>query len=190
MTQQINLFNPEFRKKRSSPFSSTALGVMLGLVALAIAGLYGYGRMQNAELRKQMAATESTLKAEQARAQKISAEVAAQTKDPQLQAEIERLQQRLEGLNENLALLNTGALGDTAISGRTLNAEVVPNFLQRLGREKVISGRPFAALAIRQPKVEAGKDASKQPRHLEFVVSSSEVQSEKNPAQIAAGGLQ
>src|ERR1043166_6925021 len=114
MTQQINLFNPEFRKKRSSPFSSTALGVMLGLVALAIAGLYGYGRMQNAELRKQMAATESTLKAEQARAQKISAEVAAQTKDPQLQAEIERLQQRLEGLNENLALLNTGALGDTA----------------------------------------------------------------------------
>ena len=64
-----------------------------------------------------------------------------------------------------------------AITGRTLGADMVPAYLQRLGREKSFSGRQFASLDIRQPKsvrnAEKG-EAPGDPKFLEFSLSTAE----------------
>ncbi|HSS46460.1 MAG TPA: hypothetical protein VLL03_03485, partial [Burkholderiales bacterium] len=74
-----------------------------------------------------------------------------------------------------LWLTSFDILGDgneMAIGGRTLRAELVPVYVQRLSREQVMKGRQFAFLQISQPQAEGKKPASLP--YLEFSLQSSE----------------
>ncbi len=64
----------------------------------------------------------------------------------------------------------TGDAAQMSMSGAVLSPELVPAYIQKLGHEKMMRGKPFAALQMRQPKVEDGKVA----RYMEFTLQSSE----------------
>lgn len=66
----------------------------------------------------------------------------------------------------------TGDAIQMNMRGGALNPELVPGFIKRLGAEKVMRGKVFAALQILQHKVEAGKPAGKP--YLEFTLQSAE----------------
>jgi hypothetical protein len=62
-----------------------------------------------------------------------------------------------------------------------LSPDLVPSYIQRLNKEKVLAGRSFSRLEMNrpaQPAVGAAKDAKKAParapRFLEFSLATSE----------------
>lgn len=57
-----------------------------------------------------------------------------------------------------------------ALNGATLDAQLVPVYIQRLSKEKVMRGKTFAALQMQQPKKDANQPA---PRYLEFSLHSA-----------------
>lgn len=64
-------------------------------------------------------------------------------------------------------------IGDAAqisLSGAVLSPELVPSYIQKLGHEKVMRGKAFAALQMQQPKAGSGKVA----RYVEFTLQSTE----------------
>lgn len=72
----------------------------------------------------------------------------------------------------------TGAGDDTQISGRALQPELVPAYINRLKQEPVMRGKSFAVLEMSQPAEEAaGKDKDKkaeQAHYIEFNLRSAE----------------
>lgn len=79
--------------------------------------------------------------------------------------------------------------GELEIRGRVLSPDLVPSYIQRLNREKVLAGRSFARLEMSRPKPEAatGKDkdvkkAPGLPRYLEFSLATLDAsKAEKAP---------
>lgn len=57
-----------------------------------------------------------------------------------------------------------------SLSGRATDPSLVPGYIQRLDREKVMQGKSFAALQMQQPKADGGKPA----RYVEFILQSVE----------------
>ena len=57
-----------------------------------------------------------------------------------------------------------------SLSGAVVNPRLVPAYIQRLGREKVMRGKTFSTLQIQQPKDDAGRIM---PRYVEFSLSST-----------------
>ena len=68
-----------------------------------------------------------------------------------------------------------GAGSEMAIIGRTVRPELVPVYVQRLGREPVMKGRQFASLRISLPQqtTSEAKPAGN-PRYLDFSLRSVE----------------
>jgi hypothetical protein len=67
-----------------------------------------------------------------------------------------------------------GAGHDVVIQGRTVRAELVPDYLQRLNRESVLKGSTFAEMRMYQPprQVDPEKKPA-QPDFLEFRIATS-----------------
>ncbi len=63
-----------------------------------------------------------------------------------------------------------GDAAQMSINGAVLSPELVPAYIQRLSREKVMHGKIFASLQMQQSKVESGKAA----RYVEFALQSAE----------------
>ncbi|HXU92164.1 MAG TPA: fimbrial assembly protein [Gallionella sp.] len=69
-------------------------------------------------------------------------------------------------------------IGDAAqirLTGRTLSPELLPVYIQRLGKESIMRGKTFAALQMQQPKAEGRANAVPvpTPHYVEFVLNSS-----------------
>jgi hypothetical protein len=80
-----------------------------------------------------------------------------------------------------------GAGKDISIEGRTLQAELVPLYIQRLGREEALRGHAFATLSV-QPPTElsvSSTEPRKTAEFLEFRMSSRAVDAPpaRGPAQ-------
>jgi hypothetical protein len=69
-------------------------------------------------------------------------------------------------------------IGDGAqmsLSGAVVNPQLVPSYIQRLGKEKVMHGKTFSTLQMQQPK----KDGDRLiPRYVEFNLRSTAVTGE------------
>ena len=83
---------------------------------------------------------------------------------------------------------NIGGSGELEIRGRTLSPELLPTFIQRLNRERVLAGRTIARLEMTRPKPETVVDTSKgageeerAPRFLEFRLATETAKPEKKP---------
>jgi len=84
-----------------------------------------------------------------------------------------------------------GGGGEIEIRGRATSPDLVPGYIQRLNREKVLAGRSFARLEMARPKAEPekGKDKDKEakqmpqmPRYLDFSLATAEASKpEKTP---------
>ncbi|MCE9641815.1 MAG: PilN domain-containing protein [Betaproteobacteria bacterium] len=219
MSQQINLFNPIFRKKSFSATSSTSIlyAVIAAVVATALFAVYEDRRV--GELVKNSQAADRTLKDLSARRDKLNAELTGRKPNTQLEAEITGLESVLKGRNEIIVALQSAGIGTTTgfsefmrafsrqdvnglwltgfdiagggtqltLTGRALNADMVPGYLKRLNAEPPMQGRQFAAMRISQPvrapesaksdKADKGTPAPKAqaPLFLEFTLSSSEL---------------
>jgi Tfp pilus assembly protein PilN len=212
MSQQINLYNPLFRKTGFSFASATAL-LYYVVAALALSGLAAV--YENYQLRNASAvarATEEMHKAALARLEKLSATIAQQKPNAQLEAEVQRLESQLKGRQEVIEALNGGVVGNTvgfsdhmrafsrqtidglwltgfdiaqggndiSIQGRTLNADLVSNYLDQLNREKPLQGHQFAMLRIGQPPANVSAQrpgeapAPATARYLEFLLATNE----------------
>jgi hypothetical protein len=220
MSQQINLFNPLFRPKGFSFTSAKAMlyGAGIALVLAAAAAVYVETGVRGAQAVAQ--AVDADYKAAVAKRDQLVAEIAALKPSAQLEQEVIGLESTLQGRREVVDTLKSGAIGNTrgfsdymlafsrqnlnglwltgfdvagnelAIQGRTLNADLVAKYLNRLNQEKALNGRQFGVMRISRPSVAtlaatdaakkgdapAGKEpAAKSPPYIEFSISTIEL---------------
>ncbi|MGD2139097.1 MAG: hypothetical protein PVH25_01765 [Burkholderiales bacterium] len=112
MSQQINLYNPAFERKRDLlTFQSvvTAWGIgfavaVVVVVALAVRGSY---------LERELLRTDAAREAAQARMTELAGQLAARQPNPELAMQVKRLEQSLASRQEIMSTLQTGVIGDT-----------------------------------------------------------------------------
>lgn len=214
MSQQINLYNPLFEPRRewmSFNIAAATLLALLGLFALgSVAANWRHGNL----VRQERAAAQRLTHAKEEMT-RLANQLGGRQKDPQLLAELERVQAELKSRDEVVAVLQGGALGNTAgyseylrafarqsieglwltgfsitgaghhivIEGRTLRADLVPDYLQRLNRERIIQGSTFAEMQMRQPAHDPGDKKSAEPAYLEFKLATAPEPDRKKGAQ-------
>jgi Tfp pilus assembly protein PilN len=176
--QQINLYQPIFRKQRQV-FSAATMAQAAALVAVVLLGLYAFGRFKVAALEAEGAQLEAREKALTAQLGRIDPKTGA-SRRAEVEQDIKKLnatlleQQRLidvlrdqplgttEGFSGYLAALGrqhtaelwltdltiNGATRAIDLGGRSIRAELVPLYLQHLGRETALSGQRFDRLDI------------------------------------------
>lgn len=176
--QQINLYQPIFRKQRQI-FSATTMLSSAGIVAVALLGIYAFGLWQVTGLEHEAVQLEGREKAYTAQLARLDPTSGAQRRK-QIEKELERLnatvlrQQRLaevlrkrsvsstEGFSADLAALArrhvgglwltklsiNGASGAIELAGRAVAPELVPEYLQSLSEEPALSGQRFDRLQI------------------------------------------
>ena len=179
MYQQINLYQPIFRKQRQI-FSATTLAQVLGIVAAALLLLYGYGLLQVRGLEGEVVQLEGREQALITQLARIDP-TQNQHRRTEVEEELKKLnaalltQQRLidvlreqplgsqTGFSGYLAALGrertpelwltqfaiNGSTGALELAGRSTRPELVPEYLQRLGREQALTGQRFDALRDR-----------------------------------------
>ena len=64
----------------------------------------------------------------------------------------------------------TGDAAQISLSGAVLNPELLPAYIQRLGKEGVMQGKAFSTLQMQQPKDGASQGAA--ARYVEFTLHS------------------
>ena len=149
MSQQINLLNPAFRK-RHELFTALMLAQALIVLALVMAGVYGYQSRQVTLLAKQVQAGADSLEQERARLVRVAAEYAPRKKDAALEKRMQELEQQLEGEEAVLDVLQSGSLGNTqgysgymrAFARQTVNGLWLTGFsIRGAGKDMAIGGR-------------------------------------------------
>jgi hypothetical protein len=178
MYQQINLYQPIFRKQRQI-FSAVTMLQAVGVVAVALLGIYGYALAQVGALEAEVVQLEGREKALTTQRMRIDPKLSANRR-AELETELRRLnatlldQQRLidvlreqplgrvEGFSGYLAALarqrtpelwltEIGINGGTAaieLAGRSLYPKLVPEYMQRLGNEPALAGQQFDRFEI------------------------------------------
>ncbi len=112
MSQQINLFNPDFLQKKKL-FTAATMAVALGVLC---AGLLGFGiaaKLRVASLQAQADSGAAQLEKTQRRLASVSAEFMPRKEDPGLAQELSLAQGELAGLKEVAGIIERGELGDT-----------------------------------------------------------------------------
>ena len=153
MPQQINLFNPAFLDQRDPLSSKTALMGWL-VVALLSVAFAGYAGMRNRQLAQQEREVAAKVTAAQAEIQRLAGQVAGRKQDPQIAAEIARLDSEIKGRDEVMAVLTGGALGDTRGFSEHLRAFARQSFegvwltglhIAASGQDVAVEGRALRA---------------------------------------------
>jgi hypothetical protein len=225
LTQQINLFNPAFRRQRVRPSMSHVIaGVVIAVAALA--ALQFHFERQVKGLNEELLSAQALLKTRQTYVAQLQAAGEAAKGKSVVDAEISKLETELKAARETMEALKGGALGsqqgfseymrafsrqslnglwltgfaiagagDISIQGRVTNADLIPSYIERLRREKVLQGRSFATFDVHQVKAEPvetakGKDERKIARYLEFTLTTMEPGADAVAAIPKAGSTQ
>ena len=178
MLQQINLYQPIFRKQRLI-FSAVAMAQGAGIVAAALLALYGYGALKVTRLEGEAARLESLEQTFTAQLGAIDPALGANARAG-VEQEIAALNATLESQRRLIDVLRNQPLGGTngfsgylaalarqhrpelwltrvavnggtravELGGRSLRAEAVPEYLRRLGSETALAGQRFDRLEI------------------------------------------
>ena len=112
MSQQINLFNPDFLQKKKR-FTAAAMAAALGVLALGLLGVGVAAKMRVASLQAQADSGAAQLERTQKRLASVSAEFVPRKEDPGLAEELALAQGELAGLKEIAGTIERGELGDT-----------------------------------------------------------------------------
>ena len=189
MSQQINLYNPAFRRVRdllAAPLVGAAALACLAVVAvLALWANHG-ARQREAEL----AALQPQVKQQQDELAALARELAVPKRNARLEAELAEATALLEGREEVLHALAGGGQsigfadtlaalarqslpglwltqfsvadgsGELTLRGRTLDPIELPVFIRRLNAEKALQGRPIAELSLKDATLAAPTAAS------------------------------
>ena len=121
MSQQINLYQPIFRKEEKK-FSTVAMLQSVGLVALGIVAIYGYSWWQNGELKKELKRAELNQAAAAKRLAEVTDKFGQGEKQSPADMEIARLEteiiskQRIQEALQSGVFTNTIGFSDYFIS--------------------------------------------------------------------------
>lgn len=149
MSQQINLFNPDFRPRREL-FTALMLVQALVVLTLVLAGVYAYQYRQAQALNRQAGELAAQLEQEKLNLMKVSAEYAPRAKSEALEKRAGELERQLQGEEAVLEVLQGGSLGNTqGYSGYMLAfaRQSVPGLwltafsIKGAGKEMAIAGR-------------------------------------------------
>ncbi len=112
MSQQINLFNPIFRKQRKY-FSSVTMLQALALIWLALVGLAVESSTRTAALEQQLATTDAQVIAKDKKLAQDRVRFAPRQKNPALPLELAEAQRELTMLTTASGLIERGGFGNT-----------------------------------------------------------------------------
>lgn len=176
--QQVNLYQPIFRRQRQI-FSATTMLQAIGVLGFALISIYAYGLWQVLGLEAEAVQLEGRVKADAAQLARLDPTSSGERRR-EVEQEIARLsatladQQRLievlreqplgstEGFSEYLAafarrhgrglwlteLTINGASRAIELVGQTIDAELVPAYLLELGKEEALAGQRFDRFEI------------------------------------------
>ncbi len=111
MSQQINLYNPIFLKKKKY-FSAFTMLEALGLILLGALGFYAYASYQVSALNAQSKQTDKQLADIQNRLLKLGETFKPGQQSQQLQNEIARIKAQLESREQVVGVLQGGGIGN------------------------------------------------------------------------------
>lgn len=173
MYQQINLYQPIFRKQRQI-FSAVTMAQALGIVTAALLAIYAYGWVKIGALEAEVTQLEGREAALMMQLTRMDPALGANRR-AELEADLTALNATLEGQQRLIDELRKQPLGDAAgfsaylsalgrqrtpelwltalaingatgaieLEGRSLRPELVPEYMQRLGREAALSAQVF-----------------------------------------------
>lgn len=121
MAQQINLFNPIFLQKKKH-FSAVTMLQALGLLLAGILVFYGYAMFETRNLTRVADDSRKQLQAQSEQVAKYTREFSPGGRSKALADELARTTAQLRQREELMALLHTGALGNTEGFARYLSA--------------------------------------------------------------------
>lgn len=184
MSQNINLFNPAFRKQRQV-LTLAAAAQLLGITLVALFGYHYYLQQQVGGLAAELQSAEGLLKSQRGYVDGLKGKAAAPKAGTQLEADIARYEAELKLARDSMAALKGGAFGnqqgfaeylrafsrqsvnglwltgftiagsgELEIRGRALSPDLVPGYIQRLNKEQVLAGRSFARLEMSRPRAQ------------------------------------
>jgi hypothetical protein len=176
VSQQINLFNPQFLEKRRY-FSAVTMVQALGLLLLGIVAFYGFALWKDRDLARQAAESSRTYQLQKQQFAKASADLNPEKLEAQVDQDLKNVEVAIAVRRALLGEIQSGgayaysdylrafarqtvqglwltgiqiaeAGGQLNVSGRALEPDLVPALISRLQREAVLKGRPLEALAI------------------------------------------
>jgi Tfp pilus assembly protein PilN len=178
MYQQVNLYQPIFRKQRQI-FSAVTMAQAAAVVAVALLGFYVYGLWQVLGLEAEVVQLEGREKAFTAQLARIDPSLTSNRR-AEVEQELKKLNETLLGQQRLVEVLRDQPLGTTEgfsgylsalgrqhkpglwltqlainggtraleLTGRSVRAELVPEYLQSLSREPALAGQKFDRLDI------------------------------------------
>ncbi|MHB1333358.1 MAG: PilN domain-containing protein [Sulfuriferula sp.] len=149
MSQQINLYNPLFRKQEKY-FSTVTMVQALGLILLGSLLVYGFAWYRTSTLEKQFVQAEKSFQVTQLRLAQTSAAFGPRHPSKLLQDEIAQMDGQVKERAQIIELLGKGELGNTrgfseylrALSRQTLSGLWITGFhVSGTGSDMAINGR-------------------------------------------------
>jgi hypothetical protein len=110
MSQQINLFNPIFLR-RKQPFRARQMAVLLGVLVIGAIAVSVFGYVQNQPLEREAAQMEATLAARKTRLAAVKVEFAPRASDPTLKSQLERTELKLHSMQQVERIVSEGDAG-------------------------------------------------------------------------------
>ena len=112
MSQQINLFNPQFQPQKKL-FTVKGMACVLGVLVVGIAVAGVFAKVRVARLETEVAQGEANVQKAQKRLEVATAEFAPRTKDASLEAELAEAQNERDALRRVADVIQRGDLGNT-----------------------------------------------------------------------------
>jgi hypothetical protein len=175
VSQQINLFNPLFRRQKKY-FSAATMLQALSLLLLGSVLVYGYAWYRTSTINERSAQSASNLKATQAQLLEMSAQAGPRQPSQLLIDEVARMEAKVRARRHIVGLLGTGELGNRegfseyfrALSRQTMNGVWITRFhVSGVEDDVAISGRalrpelvPVFLYRLKTETVLAGKSFS------------------------------
>jgi hypothetical protein len=113
MSQQINLFNPQFERKKHHMSARTA-GLGLGALALVLLALGLLAQRATADLEQREAGVKAALAQNEAKRDQILRDFPPRKKDPALAQELAAVEAQRALLQDASSVLESGKLGNTS----------------------------------------------------------------------------